>query len=158
MDSLTPDGATTTAPRTSFAHRYKPRANARVQLALAGTLWLVASAILGIRGAGWLLDADRALALFALAGILAVLKYRYILTPTSLRAIDRIHSRGTESCAGGFLSWKTWLLVLVMMAGGHALRLTAIPRPALGVLYVTISLALLAGAVRFWRAAVGPRC
>lgn len=158
MDTLTPEGGQRPVAPVSLAHRLKPRANARVQLALAGSMWLVASTILGIRGAGWLLAADYAIVLFLLAACLAVLKYRFILTPTSLRAIDRIHARGVDECAGGFLSWKTWVLVLGMMAGGHALRLTSIPRPILGVLYVTISLALLAGALRFWRAALAPRC
>ncbi len=158
MDSLTPEGGHQAVVRLSLAQRLKPRASVRVQLALAGLLWLVASAILGVRGVGWLLAAEHSEWLFALAAVLGVLKYRYILTPTSLRAIDRIHTRGTAECAGGFLSWRTWAVVLFMMVGGHALRLTATPRPILGVLYVTISIALFAGGMRFWRAAVSSRC
>lgn len=96
--------------------------------------------------------------LFGLAAVLAALKLRYVLEPTALRAVTRISERGVEQCAGGFFSWKAWVLVFAMMIGGHALRLTTISRPVLGVLYVTISLALFAGSTRFVRAALATRC
>lgn len=145
-------------PKRSGIHRFKPRVSARVQYALAACLWIVAAAILAFRGVEWLADSRYAMWLFGLAAILAALKLRYVLEPTALRAVTRIAERGTEQCAGGFFSWQAWALVFAMMAGGHALRLTAISRPALGVLYMTISLALLAGSTRFVRAALAPRC
>ncbi len=139
-------------------HRFKPRATVTAQLWLAASLWAIAAAILAFRGLGWVWDSPHTVWLLLLAVVLGSLKYRYILTPTAGRAIERIRSRGRERCAGGFLSWRTWLLVAAMMAGGHALRLTMIPRPVLGVLYVTIAVGLSMGAVAYARAALSCRC
>ncbi len=45
---------------------------------------------------------------------------------------------------------RSWVVVVIMMAGGHALRLTDIPRPVLGVLYVAIATALALASRAYW--------
>ncbi|MDP2183507.1 MAG: hypothetical protein Q8K99_13180 [Actinomycetota bacterium] len=124
-----------------------------MQLVLAALLWTTAGLILGIRGMDWLLGNTLALPLFTAALILGELKARYLLDPVATKAVERILERGRGACAGGFLSWRSWLLVLTMMAGGHALRLTAIPHMWLGALYTTIATGLLLASRSFWRGA-----
>lgn len=102
---------------------------------------------------GWLLGNTLALPLFTAALILGELKARYLLDPVAKQAVVRIVDRDREECAGGFLSWRSWLLVLAMMAGGHALRLTPIPHMWLGALYSTIATGLLLASRNFWRSA-----
>jgi hypothetical protein len=135
------------------ASHLKPRASAKVQLVLAGLVWYAAAAILAWRAASWLIGADNALLLAAIGIVFGLLKVRFIMDPVAARAVDRIHARGREECAGGFFAWQSWLIVIVMMVAGHALRLTAIPRPWLGALYVTISTGLLLAGRRYWIAA-----
>jgi hypothetical protein len=43
-----------------------------------------------------------------------------------------------------------------MVAVGYVLRLTPIPLPVLGVLYVAVAVALLAAGGRYWREAFQP--
>ena len=139
----------------SSTSHFKPRASARAQLVLAGLVWYAAAAILAWRAAGWLIGADYALVL-ATAGLLfGLLKARFIMDPVAVEAVERIESRGKEECAGGFFAWQSWLIVILMMAAGIALRLTPIPRPWLGALYVTISTGLVLAGGRYWIAAVG---
>lgn len=145
---------TMVAAPASFIHRMKPRASARVQLALAASMWFVASLILGIRGTIWLAQTDSWLLLFGLAAGVGVLKARFLLDRVARKAAARIHERGRSECAGGFLSWQSWALVAAMIAGGHALRLTATPRPVLGVLYVAVGVALLVAGRIYWSEAI----
>ncbi len=138
-----------------FLQRLKPRASARVQLVLAGTLWFIAAAILGSRGALWLAEEPGWLWMAAVALVAGLVKARYLLGPVARRAAARIVARGRDRCAGGFLSWQSWLLVLAMVAGGHALRLTATPRWVLAMLYVAVATALLVGGSIYWRGVAG---
>jgi len=133
--------------------RFKPRASARTQLALAGFVWAIGALVLGVRAVAWLAPVSAWPLLAVLALALGALKARFILEPTARKAIARIERRGTEACAGGFLSWQSWLLVIGMVALGHALRLTAIPRPTLAVVYGTVATALLIAGRLYWRAA-----
>ena len=68
------------------------------------------------------------------------------------RNAARIIARGDGRCLGGFLSLKTWLLVVLMMTSGIILRRSAVPRPVLGVLYSAVGTALLVGCVTLWKA------
>ena len=140
----------------SRAERLKPRAGARTQLVLAGTVWYAGALILGVRGLGWLGDADFTYMLIALAVALGMAKARYILRPIASGIVGRIRERGRDECAGGFLSWKSWVLVVAMVAVGYVLRLTPIPLPVLGVLYVAVAVALFAAGSRYWREAFQP--
>lgn len=125
-------------------------AGERVQLILAGGLWIVAAVILGVRGVGWLVVAPWALALAVTGVALGVLKARFLLDRVALGVARRIHDRGPGASVAGFLSVRSWVVVVIMMAGGHALRLTAAPRPVLGVLYVAIATALVLASRAYW--------
>lgn len=125
-------------------------AGERVQLILAGGLWVVAAVILGVRGVGWLVVAPWALALAVTGVALGVLKARFLLDRVALGVARRIHDRGPGASVAGFLSVRSWVVVVIMMAGGHALRLTAAPRPVLGVLYVAIATALVLASRAYW--------
>ncbi len=144
----------TPAAEITFMHRLKPTASIRVQLVLAAGMWLVAAGILGVRGAMWVGASDSALALFLGAIAIGIVKSRLLLDRVARTAVARIRMRGCTECAGGFFSLKSWMLILFMVAGGHALRLTDVPRPALGVLYIAVSTALVIGDRIYWREAI----
>jgi hypothetical protein len=123
----------------------------RVQLVLAGGLWLLAATILGVRGIGWLLPVAWTPLLLAAGVLVGIVKARFLLDRVARGVTRRIHDRGPDASVVGFLSVRSWLVVVVMMAGGHALRLTAAPRPALGVLYVAIATALALASRTYWQ-------
>ncbi|MDF1542974.1 MAG: hypothetical protein RQ731_08330 [Anaerosomatales bacterium] len=126
-------------------------AGERIQLVLAGGLWLVAAAILGIRGIGWLLPVAWTLLLAGTGVLVGTVKARFLLDRVARGVARRIHDRGPDASIVGFLSVRSWVVVVIMMAGGHALRLTATPRPVLGVLYVAIATALVFASRTYWR-------
>ncbi len=123
----------------------------RAQLAFAGLLWATGAAILGVRGIGWLLPVDLAIALIAGGVVLGVLKARFVLDPVARKAAARIRERGPSAPVLGFFSVRSWAVVLSMVALGHLLRLTALSRPVLGVVYVAVATALVVASRVFWR-------
>jgi len=133
---------------------YKPAAPAHVHLLLAAIMWSAVGAgllLFGVRWAGaghlpaqWLL--------VGLAGVVGALKARYVLRRTALRMIQRIGERGDGRCIGGFLSVRSWLLVVVMTTMGRLVRGSDLPRAVVGLIYVTIGAALLLASGYVWQA------
>jgi hypothetical protein len=68
------------------------------------------------------------------------------------RVIGRIQASGDDRCIGGFFSWKTWILVVIMITAGTLLRRSDISRGVVGLVYVAIGIALLAASTLPWRA------
>jgi hypothetical protein len=143
----------------STAERWKPAVRVRTQLAAASLLWTCVGLGLGAVGVYWCHPVDLAgAAIVALGLALGALKGWLVIRPIAHKNSARIVERGDGRCLGGFLSWKSWLMVASMMAVGAVLRHTALPRPILGVAYVAIGAALLLGAEPLWRAfAQSPR-
>jgi len=140
--------------RRSPLERWKPRAAGRTQLLLAGALWtIVGAALLGF-GARWTIEAfgPRAGALAAALGVLAgLLKGRFVLDRAAARIADRIAARGDGRCIGGFLSWRTWLLVALMSGAGRLLRSGLLSHAVVGPLYAAIGAGLLFSSRIAWK-------
>jgi len=142
------------AGRYSLLQRLKPRAAGRTQLLLAGALWTVVGALLLGFGARWTLEAlgrpAGALTLLLAVGA-GLLKGRFVLDRAAARITDRIAARGDGRCAGGFLSWRSWLLVALMSAAGRLLRSGLLSHAIVGLLYTAIGAGLLFSSRIAWR-------
>lgn len=124
----------------------------RVQLVLAGTVWLIAACILSLRGARWLAGSRWMWPLVLGAVALGVLKARILLDRVVRSAAKRIRDRGPDVSPTGFLSLRSWAVTGAMMALGYLLRLTPLPHVVLGVLYIAIATALIVASRVYWRA------
>jgi hypothetical protein len=133
---------------------YKPAASARLHLLLAAMMWTVVGALLLFFGVCWIWDGGSPYGGLLLAGatVAGLLKARFVLRRAAGRTIERIRARGDGYCLGGFLSWQSWLLVLLMIAAGRLLRGGGLPRAITGFLYAAIGIALLVAAHRIWHA------
>jgi hypothetical protein len=129
--------------------RLKPGVSQRVHLLLAASLWTGIGIMLIVRGVGWLVGSAWIwLIIPALA--LGTLKSLYILDRTAKRSLDRILRLADGTCLGAVYSFKTWMVVLLMMAAGYTLRHSTLPRSLLGTLYITIGWALLLSSRHAW--------
>jgi len=142
------------------AHRFTPRADVRIQLFGAATVWAIGASILIFRGLGYV--SDRYWHAWALAAALAiaVIKSRFLLDRVARKAVLRIKQRG-RACFFGFFSAKTWVLVALMMGGGITLRHFvvnpgAIGAGIMGAMYLGIGTALALADRIFWHAALRP--
>lgn len=145
-------------PRPSLLSRLAPKAGVRAQLIAAALLWLVGSSILVVRGVGYL--SDRYWHAWALGAALAlgVLKSRYLLDRVAAKAVARIQERG-RACFFGFFSWRSWVLVALMMGGGMTLRRLVVQPDVigagiLGAIYIGVGTALFLADRVFWRAVI----
>lgn len=138
----------------SWVERYKPAAAARVHLLLAGLMWTLVGAALAGFGGRWLWHSSMSAApwLAALAVAIGVSKSRFVLDRAARRIVDRILEHGDGRCLGGFLSLRSWALVVVMAGGGRSLRGSHVARGLLGFLYLAVGMALLVSSRVPWRA------
>ena len=134
--------------------RWKPRAAGRTQLLLAGALWTVVGSLLLGFGTRWTLEAlgnpIGALAA-ALAVVAGIFKGRFFLDRAAGRIADRIEARGDGRCLGGFLSWRSWLLVALMSGTGRLLRGGLLSHAIVGPLYMAIGAGLLFSSRIAWK-------
>ena len=130
--------------------RFKPGVGRRVHVFCAAGLWTVIGLILFIRGILMLQAADYLW--LGLVGMSAVtVKSLVVLDHSALRGIDRIRHFADNTCIGAVYSWKTWLLVAVMMSLGFILRALN-PSPLLfGPLVIAIGWGLIFSSRHAWQ-------
>ena len=129
----------------------KPGVPRRIHLLLAATLWSVIGSMLIFRGVSWLMTVGK-LWIIVPALIAGTIKSLFILDNTARKGVRRIQEMADGTCLGAVYSIQTWLLVLVMMGTGMALRHSTLPREILGGLYVTIGWALFFSSRHAWQA------
>ena len=139
---------------THWAERLKPAASRRTHLLLASVMWTVVGALLLCIGARWVLGAQTSYAPLQIAAAVAVgaAKAWFVLDKAAGRIVQRIRERADGRCLGGFVSIKTWALILFMIGMGRLLRGGVLSQNIIGLLYAAIGAALLFGARNFWRA------
>jgi len=133
--------------------KIKPAVDKRVLLFLAGFMWIgVGTMLLGL-SYSWLnaFHVHGAL-LFAAIGVAAALVIHHF---GFLKVVDknlgRILPMEGKRCVFSFLSWKSYILVVLMIAMGIMLRHSPIPKPYLSMLYIGIGLALVLSSIRYLR-------
>ena len=89
---------------------------------------------------------------FGAAGVAAALVVHHF---GFLRIVDRNLGRilpmQGKQCLFAFMSWRSYLLIAVMMLLGIVLRRSPLPRPYLSIVYIAIGLALVLSSVRYLR-------
>ncbi|MDF1577321.1 MAG: hypothetical protein RQ753_03750 [Desulfurivibrionaceae bacterium] len=129
--------------------RFKPDVSIKTRLFMAALLWSCIGLMLLWRGGSVVVAQDREW-LLPVALLLGALKSRAILDRVAGKNIDRIIARGEFSCLGGIYSWKTWLLVAVMILSGRLLRISPLQAWLLGFIYVTVGWSLLWSSRKAW--------
>ena len=127
----------------------KPAVNKSVHLFAAPLLWTVIGCFLMIRGWGWL-ESDYLFWIF-LALVSGAMKSIFILDKTAKKSVARLVEFEDGRCLGAVYSWKTWMLVFLMMVSGILLRTIFTPGSILGTLYIAIGWSLLFSSRHGWR-------
>ena len=133
--------------------KIKPAVNKRVLLFLAGFMWLGVGTMLLFLSISWL-DEFRVHGsiIFGATGVIVALLVHHF---GFLRIVDKNRGRilpmEGPRCVFSFITWKSYIIVAVMVAMGILLRHSPIPKPCLSVLYMGIGLALVLSSVRYLR-------
>lgn len=101
---------------------------------------------------GWHgLGPDPRLSLVLAAWVAGTVKSLLLLDRIARRSLCRIHHFDDNTCLGAVYSWKSWLLVLTMIATGLAVRRFWTATPFFDVLYLAIGWSLLFSSRLGWR-------
>ena len=130
----------------------KPAVPKHWLIAIAGLVWSAAGGMLCGMAWQWVrpLPPLHILGLAAGGLALAFLLHRSMLARIARRNMTRIASYADRGCVFAFQAWRSYLMILLMIALGSFLRHTALPREPLAVLYSAMGLALLAASVSYY--------
>jgi hypothetical protein len=124
--------------------KLKPAVSKYWLISLAGLLWsavgllLCRLAYLWLKGVPW-----GAAAFLGISGILlALLAYRFSFSRIAEKNINRIRQFSEKGCIFAFQAWKSYLIIVIMIALGLFLRHSPLPKQYLAVIYLAVGGAL----------------
>lgn len=133
--------------------RFKPAVTKNLLLFLAGFVWLWVGTMLLLFAYSWLSDAPRTVSLMFLGlGVaVALLVHHFGFLKIVDKNIERILPMVEKKCLFSFITWKSYIIIIVMVTMGTLLRHSAIPKRYLAILYTGIGLALILSSLRYIR-------
>ena len=140
-------------PDHNKLEKWKPGVQKVWLLFIAGTVWTGIGLILDLLAVSWLRhETEHRAILSAGAGfVLALLIHHFGFLRVVDRNLDRILPMNGRRCAFSFISWKSYLIIAVMILMGYFLRHSSLPRLYLAILYSAIGTALILSSVRYIR-------
>ena len=131
----------------------KPAAPKYILLLLSGLLWAYAGSILLRFAYSWLIDESTSLPfIFALFGlILGLTIHFFVFSKVVSKNLKRIAEMPEKPCIFGFMSWRSYFLILFMMSLGISLRFSSIPKAYLAIIYTGIGSALILSGSRYFK-------
>jgi hypothetical protein len=133
--------------------KIKPAANKRVLLFLAGFIWFGVGTMLLFLSFSWL-KAFQVHGSFLFGGIgvaVALVVHHFGFLKIVDKNLSRILPMEGTKCIFSFITWKSYIIVAVMVTLGALLRHSPIPKSYLSMLYIGIGLALILSSVRYLR-------
>ena len=131
----------------------KPAVHKNFLLFLAGIIWIGVGSMLLSFASGWLHTYSQSDTwIYIVTGIAAAMIIHHF---GFLRVVDknlgRISKMEGRRCAFSFMSWKSYMIVAIMITMGILLRHSAIPKQYLSILYIGIGMALILSSIRYFR-------
>lgn len=134
-------------------NNFRPSVRKKYLILISGVIWILIGLLLNHYAFNWLKDNSYANTyMYIIAGIvLALIIHHFGFLKVVDKNLGRIKTLNPETCVFAFMSWKSYLLVALMMAMGIALRHSTLPRNLLSVMYIGIGLALILSSIRYIR-------
>ncbi len=131
----------------------KPAVSKKVLLFLAGFMWICVGTMLLVLAGSWLTTASNTtfLLFLGIGFVLALLVHHFGFLTIVDHNLERILVMDEKQCLFSFISWKSYLIIIIMVAMGVLLRHSEIPKHYLAILYTGIGLALILSSVRYMR-------
>jgi hypothetical protein len=132
--------------------KFKPAVSKYWLMALAGLMWSGVGIMLCRLAIIWLRPVHRTWAwpLGSLGLISAIVVYRFGFSKIALKNITRLCLLQNTTCIFAFQAWKSYLIIVFMVALGLTLRHSPLPKHLLAVIYETIGGALFFSSFHFY--------
>jgi len=133
--------------------KLRPAVDKTTLVFLAGLMWCGVGAMLISYSVFWILPLPLTAQLtYGLAGIaLAFPVYYFGFLRLANKNLDRLLPLTEKKCLFSFMTWKSYLIVPVMVSMGIFLRHSPIPKPYLSVVYSGIGLSLFFSGIRYYK-------
>jgi uncharacterized membrane protein len=133
--------------------KFDPAVDKRLLIFVSGLLWSIVGIMLCKLAVGWLSPAGRQDAVWPgiIGIILAILIYSFGFLKLVNKNTSRILSKEGKVCIFAFQPWKSYLIILVMIGMGTALRHSPIPKPYLAIIYIGFGGAMVLSSLVYYR-------
>ena len=133
-----------------------PRADKKVLIFLAGLMWCMVGVMLLRYASLWLINASGTDKLiFVPLGLAAAVPiYRLGFLKLAEKNLLRLLPLESPRCLFSFMTWKSYLIVPVMITMGITLRNSPMPKTWLSIIYTGIGLGLFLSGLQYMRTLV----
>jgi cyanate permease len=133
--------------------QFTPSADKRILVLLAGLMWCGVGLMLGSFAVSWLSQINGSeRVLYYAAGFLAAMPIHHFgFLKIADKNLKRLLPLSEKRCLFSFMTWRSYIIVLIMVLMGIALRHSSIPKRYLSILYNGIGLALFLSGIRYFR-------
>jgi len=132
--------------------RFRPAVDKKVLVLMAGTMWCGVGMMLISYAVSWLIIADIVNQLiFGLAGLAAAMPIHFLgFKRLADKNLARLLPLTEKKCIFSFMTWKSYLIVPIMVSMGIFLRHSSIPKLFLSIIYNGIGLGLFLSGIRYF--------
>jgi len=135
-----------------FKEKFKPSIPKKVLLVIAGAMWLCVGIMLISMAVQWLyIYIGNPLLYGAFGFILALIIHHFGFLKIVDKNLKRISELPEKPCVFSFISWKSYIIIIIMVAMGIFLRHSSIPKQYLSVIYLGVGMALFLSCIRYFR-------
>ena len=133
--------------------KFDPAVDKRFLIVISGITWITVGIILSKLAANWLSPvAFKPALVLALTGIvLSLLIHHFGFLKLVDRNIERILPMKNKVCIFAFQPWKSYLIIVIMVGMGIALRHSPLPKPYLSVIYIGFGGAMILSSIQYFR-------
>jgi hypothetical protein len=128
-----------------------PVVDKKILVFLAGLMWCGVGVMLIRLAVTWISKYDQKILLYFAGFIIAMPVHHFGFLRIADKNLKRLLPLTVKKCVFSFMTWKSYLTVLVMVTAGITLRRSAFPKNLLSVLYNGIGLALFLSGIRYFR-------
>jgi hypothetical protein len=142
-----------TGSSPTLADRMRLDVDRRWLFAIAGVIWTAVGVLLMTYAVTWLRPVPVPLEIeLSVAGLaVAAVFVRFVFHGIVRKNITRIQAGPARASAFSFQGWKSYVITVFMIGLGITLRHSALPKPALAVMYLGIGVALLLTSLLYHR-------
>jgi hypothetical protein len=133
--------------------KFTPAVDKRILVLLAGLMWCGVGIMLIRYAVSWLsLFKTREQEIFYAIGFIVALPiHRFGFLKIADKNLNRLLPLTQKKCVFGFMTWRSYFIVLIMVSMGITLRHSSLPKQYLSIIYNGIGLALFLSGTRYLR-------
>jgi hypothetical protein len=136
--------------------KLNPAVEKKYLIMLAGIVWCGVGIMLISFAVSWLNKYDgKGTGWYYLAGFAAAMPIHHFgFLRLADKNIERLMAVEGKKCLFSFITWKSYLIIIIMVSMGIALRRSSLPKQYLSILYNGIGLGLFLSGTRYFRKSI----